>query len=109
MKKSSFILFSTIILIFIFSILAVNIYQTKSLVSQNIISQYRYIQAKNHLIFLEEYINSLKDLKLLDTLKIEDNDFNIYAKIYNENTKYEIDLYVEDNTYKIRLHKKIFR
>lgn len=44
--KKAFTLFSVLILVFIFSILAVRIYETKSINSINIINKYKYIQAK---------------------------------------------------------------
>jgi type II secretory pathway pseudopilin PulG len=109
MNKKSFILLTTLILIFIFSILAVYIFEVKSLNSQNIIKQYKYIQAKNHINFLDEYIQSLSDLNLLDKIAIEDDKFSIYAIIEKEENKYKIDLYVKSIDFDVSLHKKIIR
>lgn len=106
MKKKSFGLFSTLILVFIFSILAIKIFETKSINSQNIINQYKYIQAKNHLNFLEEYIKSL-DLETIDKIKIENEKFNIYATIEKKTTTYNIDLYCEALNFNIRVHKSL--
>ncbi len=109
MNKKSFILLTTLVLIFVFSILAVYIFEVKSLNSQNIIKQYKYIQAKNHINFLDEYIQSLSDLNLLDKIAIEDDKFNIYAIIEKEETKYKIDIYVKAIGFDVSLHKKIIR
>ena len=105
--KKSFTLFSTLILIFIFSLLAIKIYEVKSLSSINIRNQYKYIQAKNHLIFLEEYIHSIDDLKTLDKIQIENLKFDIFALIKKIDVKYEIELIVKAIDSDIRLHKSI--
>lgn len=106
--KKSFTLFSTIILLFIFSVLIINIFETKSLNSKNIQNQYLYIQAKNHLNFLEEYINSLKNFSSLEKIQIEDTHFNIIAKIRKKEKNYEVNLYINSNSHNISLHKKVF-
>lgn len=105
--KKSFTLFSTLILIFIFSLLAIKIYEVKSISSINIRNQYKYIQAKNHLIFLEEYIHSIDDLKTLDKIQIENLKFDIFALIKKIDVKYEIELIVKAIDSDIRLHKSI--
>ena len=108
MKKKSFTLFSTLILVFIFSMLTVKIFEVKSISSINIENQYNYIQGKNHLIFLEEYLNSLNDLSGLDKIQIENNSYDIYALVKKVDTKYEIELIVEAIDFDIRIYKKIF-
>ena len=105
--KKSFTLFSTLILIFVFSMLAIKIYEVKSISSINITNQYRYIQAKNHLIFLEEYIHSIDDLKTLDKIQIENIKFDIFALIKKVDVKYEIELIVKAIDSDIRLYKSI--
>ncbi len=107
MRKKSFTLFSTLVLILIFSILIINIFETKSMSSSNIQKQYTYIQAKNHLKFLEEYIYSLKDFKTIDKIEIEDNHFGIFADIIKEVKNYEVDLYVKSKLHNISIHKKL--
>jgi len=106
--KKSFTLFSTLVLIFVFSILIVNIFETKALTSSNIQKQYLYIQGKNHLNFLEEYINKLKSLRNLDKIKIDDKNFDIFAEIIKKNKNYEVDLYIKSKLHNISLHKKVF-
>jgi competence protein ComGC len=105
--NKAFTLFSTLILIFIFSILLINIYEVKSINSTNIIKQYSYIQAKNHLTFLNEYLLSLKDYKLLEKIEIKDNKFNIYSILKKIDTSYEAHLYVKSKIYNISVHKKL--
>ncbi|WP_072681395.1 hypothetical protein [Arcobacter sp. LA11] len=107
MKKKAFTLFSTLILIFIFSILIVSIFETKSMNSINIQKQYSYIQAKNHLAFLEEYITKQKDLKTIKKIEIQDNHFNILADITKKDKNYEANLYIKSKLHNISVHKKI--
>ena len=107
--KKSFTLFSTLILIFIFSILVIKIFETKSISSQNIVNQYKYIQAKNHLNFLEEYINSLNDFKAIDQIKIDNKDFDIYALIKKVENKYNIELVVKAVNHNIRIQTTIIK
>lgn len=107
MKKDSFTLFSTLILIFIFSILVVNIFETKSMSSTNIQKQYNYIQAKNHLYFLEEYISSLKNFDTIEKIEIEDSFFNIFADITKKSKNHQANLYVKSKLHNISIHKVI--
>lgn len=79
--KKSFTLFSTLILILLFSLLTVKIFETKNITSINILNQYNYIQAKNHLKFLEEYIKSMESLEMVDKIQIKNDNFEILALI----------------------------
>lgn len=104
--KKAFTLLSTILLVFIFSIIAVNIYELKSINSINIQKQYKYIQAKNHLNFLEEYVKSLDDLDTLDKLQIKNEKFEIIALIEKVDTnKYEAQLSVKAMGFDVRVYK----
>ncbi|RXJ90364.1 hypothetical protein CRV01_04190 [Arcobacter sp. CECT 8983] len=105
--KKAFTLFSVLILLFIFSILAVKIYETKSISSINIVNKYKYIQAKNHLLFLEEYIKSLSDYNSFKKVTIEDENYSINAYVIEEINSYKIELVVKANEYNIRLQKVI--
>jgi hypothetical protein len=105
--KKAFTLFSTLILIFMFSILAITIFETKSISYVNIQNQHQYIQAKNHIRFLEEYIKSLNDFEVLDKIEIIERDFNIYANIKKKDSYYEAFLYVKSKLHNISLHKKL--
>ncbi len=107
--NKAFTLFSTLILIFIFSILLINIYETKSINSTNIIKQYNYIQAKNHLNFLKEYLLALKDYNLLEKVEIKDKKFNIYANIKKVDNFYKVHLYVKSKFYDVSVYTKILR
>lgn len=107
MMKKAFTLFSTLVLVFIFSVIIVNIFEVKSLSSVNIQKQYKYIQAKNHLVFLEEYVKSLADLEKLNKIQIKDEKYIIFALIKKVNTKYEIELIVEALDFNIRVYKRI--
>ena len=103
--KKSFTLFSVIILVFIFSLVIVKIFETKSINSINIVNQYKYIEAKNHLLFLEEYLLSLDDLSDIDKIQVENNKYNIIAFISSEEDFYELELSVKLIDENIRVHK----
>lgn len=105
--KKAFTLFSVLILVFIFSILAVKIYEVKSISSINIINKYKYIQAKNHLAFLEEYIKSLSDYSSFKKITIEDENYSINAYVKEEINLYEIELVVKANDHAIRVQRVI--
>ncbi|WP_417328567.1 hypothetical protein [Halarcobacter sp.] len=105
--KKAFTLFSVLILVFIFSILAVKIYEVKSINSINIINKYKYIQAKNHLAFLEEYIKSLSDYSSFKKLAIEDENYSINAYVKEEINFYKIELVVKANNHDIRVQRVI--
>ena len=78
--KKSYTLLITIVLITFFSVFSIFILETKSLRAENLTNQYLYIQAKNHKNFLKEYLNSI-DLTNINDFEIEDDLFDIYAKI----------------------------
>ncbi|WP_321314397.1 hypothetical protein [Halarcobacter sp.] len=105
--KKAFILFSTLILIFIFSIISIKIFENKSISSINISNQYNYIQAKNHLKFLEKYILSIESLDLIDKIKIRNKKFNIIALIEKKEENFEIELIVKAKNNNIRVYKRI--
>ena len=106
--KKSYTLLITIILITIFSYLAVSILQTKSLRNENLVNQYLYIQAKNHKNFLKDYLKSI-DLNDINSFEIKDDLFNIYAKIEKNNSIFTIDIFVKAKEYDISLHEKIIK
>lgn len=105
--KKSFILFSTLILILIFSIISLKIFENKSISSQNIINQHTYIQAKNHLNFLEEYISSLDSLELIDKIQIKDDKFDIFALIKKDEDRFDIELIVKAKNIDVRVYKRV--
>lgn len=106
--KKAYTLLITIILITSFSVLGVFIMQTKALKSQNLTNQYLYIQGKNHLNFFKEYIKEL-DLKDINHLQIEDDLFDIYAKIEKNNTIFTVNIFVKAKDYDISLHEQFIR
>lgn len=105
--KKSFTLFSTLILVFIFSILTIKILEVNSLNSQNTINQYKYIQAKNHINFLEEYIKSLKDLETINKIKVVNKKYEIYANLKKEQNSYKVNLYCKAIGFNVRIHKSL--
>lgn len=105
--KKSFTLFSTLILIFIFSILVIKIFEIKSISSLNITNQYNYIQAKNHLIFLEEYVTSIDDLTTVDKIQIKNENYEIFALVKKISSKYQLELFVKTINSNINLYKKL--
>jgi len=106
--KKSYTLLITIVLITVFSFLAISILETKSLRSSNLSNQYLYIQGKNHLVFFKEYlINS--DLKDITSLEIKDDFFNITAKIEQKNSTFIIDIFVKAKDYDISLYERVIK
>ena len=106
--KKSYTLLITIILITIFSYLAVSILQTKSLRNENLTNQYLYIQAKNHKNFLKDYLKNV-DLNGINSFEIKDDIFDIYAKIEKNNSIFTIEIFVKAKKYDISLYEKIIK
>lgn len=104
--KKAYTLLITIVLIATFSYLAILILETKALKNENLSNQYLYIQAKNHLNFLEDFIKDY-DLQGIEHLKIDDEVFDIYAtKLENSNF---VDIFVKAKDYDVALHKQIMK
>lgn len=104
--KKSFSLLSTILLILVFSSISVIMFENKSINNVNLKNQYLYIQGKNHLDFLEEYIKSI-NLDDVNKIEIENKNFEIYAKVEKKTENFEINLYSKSKTHNIALHKTI--
>ena len=104
--KKSYTLLITIVLITVFSFLAISILETKSLRSSNLSNQYLYIQGKNHLEFFKKYIID-SNLKDITSLEIKDDFFNIYAKIEKKDSIFVIDIFVKAKDYDISLYEQI--
>lgn len=100
--KKSFTLLITLLLVSLFSYLLIYIMQTKSIQIKNIQNQYLYIQAKNHMSFFKEYLKT-KDLTNINTIKIDDNIFNIFANV-NED---KIDIYVKAKSHNISIYEEL--
>lgn len=103
--KKAYTLFITLSLLLIFSILAKQILEVNSLKYEAIKQEAIYLQAKNHLRFLEEYLISL-DLKNIENIKIEDSFFQISARKTPREDAFL--LIVESFDYKVRVTKKLF-
>lgn len=104
MNKKAYLLLLSIFILSIFSYISMNILKNINLKEENQTKQILNIQAKNHLIFLEEYVLSL-EIKNIKSIKIEDDIFNIYAKIVKE----EAFLFVKykHKDYSISSYKKL--
>ena len=101
--KKSFTLFVTIVLFSVFTYVTFDILQTKAIKSENIKNQFLYIQAKNHISFLEDYLKNI-DLKDIDSLKVDDNFFDIKAQKSKDFAGYLLS--VSSNDFNIRITKK---
>ncbi len=106
--KKSYTLLITITLITLFSVLGIFILETKSLRSENLTNQYLYIQAKNHKNFLKDYIKSI-DLTNINDFEIEDDLFDIFAKIEKNNSIFTIHIFVKAKDYDVSLYEKIIK
>lgn len=90
----------------LFSILANSILETNSLSSSGSKQKLLFLQAKNHLLFLEEYFNSI-DTSDIETIKIEDDTFLIVAQ--KEKDQANFLLSVSSSEFQIRLTKRVLR
>lgn len=106
--KKAYTLLITITLITLFSVLGIFILETKSLRSENLTNQYLYIQAKNHKNFLKDYLKNI-DLTNINDFEVEDNLFNIYAKIEKNNSIFTIHIFVKAKNYDISLYEKVVK
>lgn len=106
--KKSYTLLISIVLITIFSYLALLLLETKSLRSTNLSNQYLYIQGKNHLSFFKSYLLDI-DLNEITELEIKDEIFKIYAKIEKTESVFSIDVFVKAKDYDISLYEKIIK
>ena len=104
--KKSYTLLISIVLITIFSYLAISILETKSLRTTNLSNQYLYIQGKNHLEFFKSYIKSI-DLIDISQIEIKDDFFDIYAEIEKKDSIFTIEIFVKAKDYDISLYEKI--
>ncbi len=106
--KKAYTLLITITLITLFSVLGIFILETKSLRSENLTNQYLYIQAKNHKNFLKDYLKNI-DLTNINDFEVEDDLFNIYAKIEKNNSIFTIHIFVKAKNYDISLYEKVVK
>ena len=115
--KKSFSLLVTLILITTFSFFAVFIIQTKSLSISNLTNSYLQSQAKLHLNFFKQYINTL-DLKEKCTTELSfiDDIYNLKAQISfeqgclsNLEQTVIIDIFINAKTLnnEINLHERV--
>ena len=105
----SFRIFSLFIVVsVVFSVLANFILETNSLKNEAFKQKYLYLQAKNHILFLEDYIlkTELEDTK---DIKIDDDLFEIIAKRYGDENSKLFFLSVQNKEFDIRLTKQIVK
>ena len=109
--KKAYTLLITIVLISLFSYLIISTMQTKSFANKNIQNQYLHIQAKNHLEFFRNHINSMstEQLKNMNKVELKDEFFKIEANIKNTNSNLQIDIFVKSISFDIRLHERVIR
>ncbi|MBK6304115.1 MAG: hypothetical protein IPF43_09960 [Arcobacter sp.] len=106
--KKSYVLFITLILVVVFSVLANFILETNSLKNEAFKQKYLYLQAKNHILFLEDYILKT-DLEDTKDIKIDNDLFEIFAKRYGEEKSKLFFLSVKNKKLNIRLTKQIVK
>ncbi|MGJ0320646.1 hypothetical protein [Aliarcobacter cryaerophilus] len=106
--KKSYVLFITLVLVVVFSVLANFILETNSLKNEAFTQKYLYLQAKNHILFLEDYIlkTELEDTK---DIKIDNDLFKIVAKRYGDENSKLFFLSVQDKELNIRVTKQIVK
>ena len=106
--KKAYTLLITITLITLFSVLGIFILETKTFRSGKLTNQYLYIQAKNHKNFLKDYLKNI-DLTNINDFEVEDDLFNIYAKIEKNNSIFTIHIFVKAKNYDISLYEKVVK
>ncbi|ADG92486.1 conserved hypothetical protein [Arcobacter nitrofigilis DSM 7299] len=117
--KNSFSLLITLILISIFSFFTILILQTKSLSISNLTNSYLQTQAKLHMDFFKNYINSinLKD-NCIENLYFNNDIYKLKAKVTFEkgclSTLHQnatIDIFVNAKTLnnEITLHEQLIK
>ena len=106
--KKSYVLFITLVLVVVFSILANFILETNSLKNEAFTQKYLYLQAKNHILFLEDYILKT-DLEDTKKVKIENDLFEIIAKRYGDEKSKIFFLSVQNKEFAIKLTKQIVK
>ena len=106
--KKSYVLFITLILVVVFSVLANFILETNSLKNEAFTQKYLYLQAKNHILFLEDYILKT-DLEDTKEVKIENDLFEIIAKRYGDEKSKLFFLSVQNKDFAIKLTKQIVK
>jgi len=96
-----------LILLVVFSVLSNQILENSSLGNESTKQKVLYIQAKNHLEFLQEYILNLglNDIKNIENLKIDDDLFQIKAQRSKEFNEYLLS--VKSFDFDIRVTKKL--
>ena len=105
--KKAYTLLISLFLISIFSYLSIFILQTKSIQHDNLKNQYLYLQAQNHKEFLKKYIK-LQNLEQVTSIKIDDDIFDIKAVITkNEDSSFNIDIYVNTKKHNISIYETI--
>jgi hypothetical protein len=104
--KKSYTLLISIVLITIFSFLAISILETKALRSSNLSNQYLYIQGKNHLDFFKSYIKTI-DLTDISSLEMKNDLFDIHAKVEKKDSTFVVDIFVKAKNYDISLFEQV--
>ncbi len=133
-QKKSFALLLTILLMTTFSFLSIYILELKTLQSDSQTKLYKKIQADFHMKFLEDFVNNFNfnktNTSCVNTIKINDDNYQIYANISyiskktdclnSSNINFDetytsglviIDLYVKSKSsiFSIKLHKRVLR
>jgi len=106
MKKANTLIL-TLVLVFAFALVSNLILEKVSISFNTTKKQILYLQSKNHLEFLKEYISSLSntEIKDVDKISIEDDYFLILATKSKEFNGYL--LIVESIEHKIRTTYKL--
>lgn len=106
--KKSYILLLTILLLVIFSFLVIFVFETKSFQTTFFKDKYLYIQGKNHKKFFSNLIKN-KDLKNINSLKIETSNFIMKAKIKKLESYYEVEIFINSLNNEVSLYEKFIK
>lgn len=106
----AFALVLTIIIVSIFSLLSTTMLQNSSLTLINSKNLLHYTQAKIHADFIQNELNELNITSLNKKLVFEDDDFNIWAEVKeNNSTSLYIDLFIKSKFEDISYHRSFIK
>lgn len=105
--KKAFTLLFTLLVVTILSFVSIKIFETKSINSINLTNKYVYMQASNHLNFLQEYIEILPSLENIENISIKNKNFYINANIKKVTNKYEVFLEVSSKNFDVRVQRTL--
>lgn len=106
--KSGFALFLSVVLVFIVSILSVNIFYNNNLMGNINNLKYLHLQANIHLKHIEQMVKNSTN-EQIDNFSLNDTRYNVTIKQNDTNSSiYFVSVETKDDT-PVRVYKKIIK